>query len=171
MWDKFVSEMGPHVLELGPRRRPTLAGPRPPAGRPSEGPSPAGPQRLKREATSREPEAEEWAGPAAGRWGPSWGDGVPGAGRWGTWGREMGSPGGEMGYLSEEMGSPGREDRVPGWGDGVPGWGGTAQGSRWEEGAWGGPSPRDSQRQQREANPQVAPEMRLGQLSFPRDIT
>lgn len=26
MWDKFVSEMGPHVLELGPRRRPTLAG-------------------------------------------------------------------------------------------------------------------------------------------------
>ena len=95
MWDKFVSEMGPHVLELGPRRRPTLAGAGPPAGRPSEGPSPAGPQRLKREATSREPEAEEWAGPAAGRWGPSWGDGVPGAGRWGTWGREMGSPGGE----------------------------------------------------------------------------
>ena len=83
-----------------------------------------------------------------------------------------------MGYLSEEMGSPGREDRVPwwedrvpGWGDRVPGWGGTAQGSRQEEGAWGGPSPRDSQRQQREANPQVDPEMRLGQLSSPRDIT
>ena len=81
--------------------------------------------------------------------------------------REVGVPAGEMELQGGEMGSPGWEDAVPGWGDGVPSRGGTAQGSRQEEGAWGGPPPGGSQKQQREANPQVAPEMRLGQ-PFPQ---
>ena len=79
-----------------------------------------------------------------------WGDGVPGVGRWGP-------QGGRTGSLGRETGS--RAGR------------GTAQGSRQEEGAWGGPCLRGFQRQQQEANAQVAPEMRLGQLSFPKDIT
>lgn len=79
----------------------------------------------------------------------------------------MGYLGKELGYLGRGDGTPGWEDGVPGWGDGVPGRGRMAQGSRQEEGAWGGPSPRGSLRQRREANPQVAPEMRLGQL-FPQ---